>query len=190
MHVAQTRLAGVVVLVPDIFRDARGDFSETWSARRYAELGLPREFIQDNVSRSWKNVVRGLHLQSPPMEQAKLVAVAAGEIFDVAVDVRVGSPTFGRWAGEILSAENRKQLFIPEGFAHGFCALSTEAIVAYKCTQYYAREAELGLRWNDPAIGIAWPVEAPVLSERDAQAPLLSQVPEARLPRMGAGHRG
>lgn len=187
MQLRQTPLEGVLVLVPDVHQDARGEFFESWSARRYAEHGLPTNFVQDNVSRSRKGTVRGLHLQVPPMEQGKLVYALEGEVFDVAVDVRVGSPTFGRWAGERLSASNRHQIYIPPGFAHGFCALSDSAMVAYKCTQYYTPEAELTVRWDDPDVGIAWPVSTPLLSPRDAVAPRLAELPRERLPRVGAG---
>lgn len=186
MQVRKTDLDGVLVLVPHMHQDARGQFFESWSARRYAEHGLPTGFVQDNVSRSTRGALRGLHLQGPPREQGKLIHVLDGEVFDVAVDVRVGSPTFGRWTGERLSAANRHQIYIPPGFAHGFCALSDSALVAYKCTEYYSPEAELTLRWDDPDVGIAWPVATPVLSARDAVAPRLAQLPRERLPRLDA----
>ena len=187
MQVAKTELDGVMVIVPDVHEDARGYFFESWSARRFAEHGLPTRFVQDNVSWSRQHTVRGLHLQAPPKEQGKLVHVLEGEVFDVAVDVRVGSPAFGHWAGERLSAVNRRQLYVPPGFAHGFCVLSDHAMVAYKCTEYYAPDAEMTLRWDDPAVGIAWPTATPLLSERDAGAPRLAELPRDRLPRVDGG---
>ena len=181
MKVEQTALPGVLVLEPKVFGDARGFFMETWNRSRYAEAGLPGEFVQDNVSYSRHGVLRGLHYQSP-RAQGKLVHVLEGEVFDVAVDVRVGSPTFGRWAGATLSAQNRRQLWIPPGFAHGFCVTGETALFCYKCTELYAPEHEGSILWNDPAIGIAWPLEHPTLSAKDAAAPPLAAVSPARLP--------
>jgi dTDP-4-dehydrorhamnose 3,5-epimerase len=182
MRVDSTNVAGVLVIEPDVYQDDRGYFFESWSARRYAEHGLPASFVQDNVSRSSRGALRGLHLQLPPMGQGKLVHVLEGEVFDVAVDVRIDSPTFGKWIGETLSAQNSRQIYIPPGFAHGFCVLSEHALFAYKCTQYYAPSSELSVLWNDPDIGIAWPVKAPVLSNKDAAAPRLHAIARDRLP--------
>ena len=181
MKVEHTALPGVLILEPKVFGDARGFFMETWNRSRYAEAGLPGEFVQDNVSYSRHGVLRGLHYQSP-RAQGKLVHVLEGEVFDVAVDVRVGSPTFGRWAGATLSAQNRRQLWIPPGFAHGFCVTGETALFCYKCTELYAPEHEGSILWNDPAIGIAWPLEHPTLSAKDAAAPPLAAVSPARLP--------
>ena len=181
MKVERTALPGVLILEPKVFGDARGFFMETWNRSRYAEAGLPGEFVQDNVSYSRHGVLRGLHYQSP-RAQGKLVHVLEGEVFDVAVDVRVGSPTFGRWAGATLSARNRRQLWIPPGFAHGFCVTGETALFCYKCTELYAPEHEGSILWNDPAIGIAWPLEHPTLSAKDAAAPPLAAVSPARLP--------
>ena len=181
MKVERTALPGALILEPKVFGDARGFFMETWNRSRYAEAGLPGEFVQDNVSYSRHGVLRGLHYQSP-RAQGKLVHVLEGEVFDVAVDVRVGSPTFGRWAGATLSAQNRRQLWIPPGFAHGFCVTGETALFCYKCTELYAPEHEGSILWNDPAIGIAWPLEHPTLSAKDAAAPPLAAVSPARLP--------
>ncbi len=175
MKVEDTDLPGVKLIHPRVFEDARGFFMETWHRARYREAGLP-DFVQDNLSCSKKGVLRGLHFQHPH-PQGKLVQVLAGEIFDVAVDIRQGSPTFARWVGVVLSSKNRRQLYIPEGFAHGFCVLSEEALVAYKCTDVYHPEADRGLRWDDPDIGIAWPIEDPILSPKDAGAPRLAGHP-------------
>ena len=181
MKVERTALPGVLILEPKVFGDARGFFMETWNRSRYAEAGLPGEFVQDNVSYSRHGVLRGLHYQHP-RAQGKLVHVLEGEVFDVAVDVRVGSPTFGRWVGAALSAQNRRQLWIPPGFAHGFCVTGETALFCYKCTELYAPEHEGSILWNDPAIGIAWPLEHPTLSAKDAAAPPLAAVSPARLP--------
>src|SRR4051812_17886674 len=185
MRVIPTKLAGLVVIEPDVFGDARGFFFESWSAQRYAEAGLPALFVQDNVSRSSRGILRGLHLQSPPMGQGKLVQVLEGEVFDVALDVRIDSPTFGQWVGESLSATNHRQMYVPPGFAHGFCVTSENALFAYKCTQSYAPAAELSVLWNDPEIGIDWPMAEPVLSKKDAAALPLRAIERARLPSLG-----
>jgi dTDP-4-dehydrorhamnose 3,5-epimerase len=183
MKLLPTRLPDVVLIEPDVFKDPRGFFLESWSARKYAELGIATPFVQDNVSRSCRGTLRGLHLQSPPLGQGKLVYVLEGEVFDVAVDVRAGSPSFGRWTGEILSSDNNRQLYVPPGFAHGFCVLSESALFAYKCTDYYAPAAEVSVLWNDPAIGIDWPLQDPLLSKRDAAGTPLAEVQRERLPR-------
>jgi dTDP-4-dehydrorhamnose 3,5-epimerase len=182
MGVEPAALPGVKLIKPDVFRDDRGFFLETWSARRYAEAGISGPFVQDNLSSSTQGVLRGLHFQHPTA-QGKLVAVLEGAVFDVAVDVRVGSPTFGRWCGVTLSGETQWQFWVPEGFAHGFCVLSERALFAYKCTAPYDRAAEQGLAWNDPDIGIAWPVAAPILSAKDAAARRLRDFDPAALPR-------
>lgn len=164
-----------------MFGDERGFFMETWNAVRYGELGLPDRFVQSNVSSSAKGVLRGLHYQWPN-PQGKLVSVLEGEVYDVAVDIRRGSPTFGRWAGVLLSGQNKRQMWIPEGFAHGFAVLSERALFSYMCTNVYDKTADAGVRWDDPAIGIDWPIGSPNLSDKDAAAPLLADVPQARLP--------
>jgi dTDP-4-dehydrorhamnose 3,5-epimerase len=184
VRVTETALEGVLAIEPAVFGDQRGFFFESWHAERYAALGLPAWFVQDNISRSAKGTLRGLHLQEP-FGQGKLVQVLEGAVFDVAVDVRVGSPTFGRWVGETLSAENRRQFYIPTGFAHGFCVLSETALFSYKCTEYYHPETEITIAWNDPSIGITWPVDDPILSNRDRAGRLLSEVPRDRLPHAG-----
>ena len=180
MHVRRADLPDVLVIEPTVHRDRRGFFLETYHAEKYRAAGIDRSFVQDNHSRSVAGAIRGLHLQvrSP---QAKLIRVIDGEIFDVAVDVRRGSATFGRWVGVTLSAENFLQCYIPEGFAHGFCVISKEAQVEYKCTALYDPEGEIGVAWNDPSIGIAWPVTQPILSPRDRQHPPLNEL-TARLP--------
>lgn len=184
MKVRRTSLPGVQVVEPRRFPDSRGYFMETYNAQRYAEAGIADTFVQDNVSFSTRGVLRGLHFQHP-FAQAKLIHVLHGEVFDVAVDVRVGSPTFGSWAGEALSAENRRQLYVPSGFAHGFVVMSDTALVSYKCGETYRPEAEQALLWSDPDLGIEWPVIDVVLSARDATAPRLSAIERARLPRLG-----
>jgi dTDP-4-dehydrorhamnose 3,5-epimerase len=186
VKVTPTALPDVLLIEPKVFGDARGYFFESYSARRYAEAGIVAPFVQDNVSFSRRGVLRGLHYQHP-FGQGKLVGVLRGEVFDVAVDVRRGSPTFGRWLGTCLSAKNKRQLYIPPGFAHGFLVTSPDAIFAYKCTEYYNAEAERCIRWNDPAIGIAWPVDVPVISAKDTNAATLDALPEEWLPIFEAG---
>jgi dTDP-4-dehydrorhamnose 3,5-epimerase len=175
MRVIETKIPGVLVIEPTRFSDGRGFFVELFRSDRYAALGLHHPFVQDNFSRSSRGVLRGLHLQNPHA-QGKLVSVMKGEIFDVAVDVRTGSPTYGRHVAVTLSEENGRQLFIPRGFAHGFCVLSDTVDFFYKCDEFYAPADELVVRWDDAAIGIEWPVSSPVLSARDASAPLLADV--------------
>jgi len=164
-----------------VFKDTRGFFMETYHQRKYAQKGIDPIFVQDNHSHSQQSTLRGLHyqLKNP---QGKLIYVVAGEIFDVAVDIRQGSDTFSQWTGTILSAENRRQVFVPKGFAHGFCVLSETADVIYKCTDFYTPGDEYGIFWDDPAIGINWRVENPILSEKDSQNPKLSDVPKEYLP--------
>lgn len=185
MRVTPTALPEVLLFEPAVFGDARGYFFETWQQKRYAEHGLPERFVQDNVSRSQRGILRGLHLQEP-YAQGKLVQVFDGEVLDIAVDVRVGSSTFGRWVAELLSGDNHKQLYVPPGFAHGFCVLSESALLAYKCTELYHPETELSIAWNDPQLAIDWPIRDPVLSKKDAAAPKLSDIPRDRLPRYHA----
>ncbi|MBD9435331.1 dTDP-4-dehydrorhamnose 3,5-epimerase [Pseudoxanthomonas sp. PXM03] len=181
MKVVETSLPGCVVVEPAVFGDDRGFFFETWNADRYGQQGLPTKFVQSNVSSSSRGVLRGLHYQWPN-PQGKLVSVLEGEVYDVAVDIRHGSPTFGQWAAVVLSAENKRQFWIPEGFAHGFAVLSERAIFSYLCTAQYDKAADAGVRWNDPAIGIDWPVSAPLLSAKDEAAPLLADIAPERLP--------
>ena len=173
MNTLPCRLDGLLLLRPRIFSDDRGYFLETWSAERYAEAGIDLAFVQDNASYSKRGVLRGMHWQAAPHAQGKLVSVLHGEVFDVAVDVRPQSDTFGQWEGFTLSAENGHQLWIPPGFAHGFVVTSEDAVFHYKCTEVYTPEAERSLRWDDPTVGIEWPVSAPLLSGKDAEAPLL-----------------
>jgi dTDP-4-dehydrorhamnose 3,5-epimerase len=175
MKVVETRLAGVLILEPRVFRDERGHFAETWHQQRYREAGIRVDFAQDNISFSRHGVLRGLHYQNPTA-QGKLVSVLHGAVFDVAVDLRRGSPTFGQWAGTELSGENLRQLWIPEGFAHGFVVTGESAVFSYKCTNPYSPAHERSLRWDDPEIGIEWPIANPILSPKDAQAPLLGSV--------------
>jgi dTDP-4-dehydrorhamnose 3,5-epimerase len=181
MNVIETELPGVVIIEPRVFRDERGYFLETWNEATYAAAGLDLRFVQDNLSCSTRHVLRGLHYQEP-YPQGKLVSVVAGEVYDVAVDIRTGSPTFGRWVGVTLSSENQRRLYIPEGYAHGFVVTSDSAIFAYKCTEGYRPDCDAGIRWDDPTIAIDWPVSDPVVSPKDAAAPLLANVPVDRLP--------
>ncbi len=181
MRFTETSLPGVLVIEPDVFKDDRGFFMETFHQRKYGDAGIDRIFVQDNYSHSKRCTLRGLHYQLINA-QAKLVYVITGEIFDVAVDIRQGSPTFGQWAGTVLSAENKRQIFVPEGFAHGFCVLSETADVIYKCSDLYAPGDEYGISWADQTIGIDWPIEAPVVSNKDTQNPSLSGVPKGLLP--------
>jgi dTDP-4-dehydrorhamnose 3,5-epimerase len=183
MKVQTTSLPELLIVAPDIYGDSRGFFTETYQQKRYAESGIDRTFVQDNLSRSTKGTLRGLHFQiNTP--QAKLVQVIEGEVFDVAVDVRPGSPSFGKWEGVRLSDNNMRQLFIPEGFAHGFCVLSDTALFSYKCTDFYAPDDEGGILWSDPDIGIQWPIDAPMLSAKDQAYPLLKDVSLKALPKV------
>ncbi|MGH8542406.1 MAG: dTDP-4-dehydrorhamnose 3,5-epimerase [Gammaproteobacteria bacterium] len=181
MNVTELQLPGVLLLEPDVYGDERGFFLETYQARRYAEAGLPRRFVQDNLSQSGKNVLRGLHYQIQ-RPQGKLVSVIQGEVFDVAADVDPASKMFGCWVGARLSGENKRQLYVPPGYAHGFCVLSDMAYFTYKCSEYYAPELERGVRWDDPRLAIEWPVDEPIVNERDAAWPTLEQVRGEELP--------
>jgi dTDP-4-dehydrorhamnose 3,5-epimerase len=175
MEIIQTSIPEVIVLAPPVFTDSRGYFLETYQQKKYAELGISQPFVQDNQSYSTKNVLRGLHFQLR-YPQGKLVRVTQGTVFDVAIDIRRNSPTFGKWHGEILSADNRKQMYIPENFAHGFCVLSDSAEFLYKCTDFYVPGDEAGLIWNDPQLGIKWPIDEPILSSKDAVLPQMADI--------------
>ncbi|MDH3590238.1 MAG: dTDP-4-dehydrorhamnose 3,5-epimerase [Planctomycetota bacterium] len=182
MKVTATDLPGVLLIEPDVFGDERGYFIETYRHARYAEHGIGARFVQDSLSRSKRGILRGLHMQWPH-GQGKLVHVLEGCVFDVAVDVRRGSETFGRWTGHTLSEQNHYQLYIPPGFAHGFLVTSDDALFQYKCTDVYAPECELAIAWNDPDLAIDWPVAAPALSAKDRTAPRLRDIDPDRLPR-------
>ena len=174
MNIIETTLAGVLILEPKVFGDARGWFMESWSKKKMEDAGIFVDFVQDNHSFSAeKGTLRGLHYQLNPMAQAKLLRVSRGTIFDVAVDIRRGSPTYAKWVGIELSAENHRQLFIPRGFAHGFITLTNDVEVLYKADNLYAPECDGNIRWDDPEIGIKWPIDPVVLSDKDAAAPLL-----------------
>jgi dTDP-4-dehydrorhamnose 3,5-epimerase len=179
-------LPEVILVEPDVHRDERGFFLESWHREKYARGGIDALFVQDNHSRSVQRTLRGLHAQLAPRPQGKLVRAVAGEIWDVAVDIREGSPRFGRWTATTLSGENMRQLWIPPGFAHGFCVTSEIADVEYKCTEVYDPSCEIAVAWDDPSIGVAWPVADPQLSARDRAAPRLAEL-AGRLPRYG-GH--
>ena len=176
MQVIPTALPEVLIIEPDVFEDARGFFYESYSYRKYAEVGIADTFVQDNHSRSARGTLRGLHYQTLP-GQAKLVRATVGEVFDVAVDIRRASPTFGKWVGVTLSAENKRQLYVPVGFAHGFCVVSDVAEFLYKVTSYYDPPSERGVAWDDPDLAIAWPVAEPILSPRDTRHPRLCDAP-------------
>lgn len=179
MKITNAPLAGILLIEPRVFNDERGFFYESHQLKRYQEAGIP-PLVQDNISRSKRNTLRGLHYQSPHA-QGKLVWVLRGKVWDVMVDIRQSSPTFKQWFGITLSDENPMQVYIPPGFAHGFCTLSDEADFCYKCTDYYAPTAEHGIIWNDPEINIAWPISNPVLSTKDCVYPTLSEIEHAKL---------
>lgn len=178
---SETRLSGVLLIEPRAFEDDRGFFMETYHLDKYTKLGIRGSFVQDNMSHSKQYTLRGLHYQLEH-PQGKLVYTVRGRIFDIAVDIRKGSPTFGQWVSTILSSNNHRQLYVPGGFAHGFCVLSQTADVIYKCTDLYAPGDEYGIIWSDPALGIEWPVDSPVLSKKDAANPQLKEVPKNLLP--------
>lgn len=186
MKITETRLPGVIVIENRVFRDHRGYFLETWNAARAAEVGLPDWFAQDNLSVSTRGVLRGLHYQEPGA-QGKLVTALRGTIRDVAVDIRVGSPDFGRWVAVDLVAEEGRQIYVPEGFAHGFAVLSDEAVVHYKATAPYAPASEGSIRWDDPDLAIDWGVTSPIQAVKDRDAPRLREVPADRLPKYPGG---
>ena len=181
MKIKKTPLEGLLIIEPRIFGDDRGFFTETHHRQRYRACGIDRNFVQDNLSFSVKGTLRGLHFQIKK-PQAKLVQALTGEIFDMAADLRPASATYGKWFGIQLSEKNQYQLFIPEGLAHGFCVLSDDAIFVYKCSDYYSPKTEHGLAWDDPDIGIQWPIKNPLLSEKDGQYPRLSEMDEKNLP--------
>ena len=180
MNVLHAPLSGLIIIEPDVYHDERGLFSEVWSREKYAGMGISAPFVQDNISLSHQGVLRGLHFQNPSA-QGKLVSVIAGQVFDVAVDLRKDSPTFGKWYGETLSAENARQLYLPPGFAHGFVVTSAMALFFYKCTERYNKQAEKTLLWNDPDIGIEWPVKSPRISEKDSRGRLLKDLRDEEL---------
>ncbi len=185
MNVIETAIPGVLLIEPQVFGDQRGFFMETWQQSRYMDAGMPERFVQDNLAYSACGVLRGLHIQNP-YAQGKLVQVLQGEVYDVALDVRRGSPYFGRSVGVRLSAENRRQFYVPEGFAHGYYVLSEDALFVYKCTDLYHAETQFSVRWDDPDLDIPWPLlGAPSLAEKDADAPRLADIPVERLPTFG-----
>jgi len=181
MKVIETALPGALILEPQVFGDARGFFYESYNKAKWIEAGIDADFVQSNVSRSARGVLRGLHYQWPN-PQGKLVNVLEGEVYDVAVDIRRGSPTFGQSVGVMLTADNHRHFWLPEGFAHGFCVLSEFATFTYQCTALYDPKVDAGIRWNDAALGIDWPISAPLLSDKDGRTPLLGDVPPERLP--------
>lgn len=181
MKITPTTLTDVLIIEPKVFEDSRGYFMETYHRNRYQKQGIGRPFVQDNLSYSVKGTIRGLHYQGR-CPQAKLVQVIAGEIFDVAIDIRKGSPTFGQWAGIYLSDRNKRQVFIPEGFAHGFCVISDAALFSYKCSDFYNADDELGILWSDSDIAVDWPVAEPIISEKDKHLPRLSDISDDLLP--------
>jgi dTDP-4-dehydrorhamnose 3,5-epimerase len=179
--IEQTGLPGVFVVHPEVHADQRGYFLETYNEKKYSDAGLNVVFVQDNHSHSVRNVLRGLHYQlSHP--QGKLIYVGVGEIFDVAVDIRTGSPTYGKWTGVTLNSTNRWQFYVPPGFAHGFCVLSECADVFYKCTELYRAEDDFGILWNDPQLAIDWPINSPLLSAKDASLRTMRNIPHTELP--------
>lgn len=184
MNIIKTKLQTVLILEPKVFSDKRGYFLETWNSKRYEAAGIPGPFVQDNISSSQKGVLRGLHYQYP-QSQGKLIQVLSGEVIDVAVDIRVGSPTYGQWINEILSETNHKQMYIPPGFAHGYCVISEAAIFTYKCNEFYNPVTEHGIIWNDPELNIDWPVKEPILSAKDKNYPKLKDISPDTLPQFG-----
>lgn len=176
MNIIQTKIPGLVIIEPTVFKDQRGYFYESYNEKHFFEKGFTARFVQDNESKSTKGTIRGLHYQLNPKAQSKLVRVIEGIVYDVAVDLRKGSPTFGQWHGEILTADNKKQFLIPKGFAHGFSVLSETAVFAYKCDEFYSKENERGIRFNDPTLNIDWKIaeDLSVVSEKDMIQPLFS----------------
>jgi dTDP-4-dehydrorhamnose 3,5-epimerase len=180
MNVLTCDISGLLTIEPKVFGDARGFFLESWNLRRYREAGVGADFVQDNVSFSRRGILRGLHFQNPN-PQGKLLQVLQGEVFDVAVDIRRSSRTFGKWHGLVLNAENKRQFYVPPGFAHGFAVLSETALFHYKCTEFYSPADETAIRWDDTDIGIEWPLNEPLLSDRDAKGLRLRDVPPEQL---------
>ena len=181
MKIKDTPLEGVIIIEPDVFADKRGSFMETYQKKRYREAGIETDFVQDNLSYSSRGTIRGLHYQLPN-QQAKLVQVISGEVFDVVVDIRRGSPCFGQYTGVYLTGKNRRQVSVPEGFAHGFSVLSESAVLMYKCSEFYAPDSEKGILWSDPDIGIDWQLDKPLLSEKDNMHRKLKDVLPEDLP--------
>ncbi len=177
MRVTELALPGLYLIEPRVFGDNRGFFLQTWQSREYLQYGFPGEFLQDNLSFSQQGTLRGLHYQKPNT-QGKLVFVLKGEVWDIAVDLRLGSPTFGKWEAIILKGATHNQLYVPPGFAHGFCVLSEEALFYYKCTDFYAPQNEHGIIWNDPDLDIPWPIKDPILSQKDGKYLKLQEIPE------------
>jgi len=184
MNIEETKLSGVLILEPKVFTDDRGYFFEIWNSTHYKQSGIPGPFVQDNISFSKKGILRGLHFQYP-QSQGKLIQVLSGEVLDVVVDIRAGSPTYGQWVGEVLSESNHRQMYVPPGFAHGYCVTSEAALFSYKCTDFYNPSTEHGIIWNDPDIGIEWPIAQPVLSTKDAVYPGLKDLRPENLPQFG-----
>lgn len=182
MKVLPTELSGVLIVEPTVYEDGRGFFMETFQAAQYADHGIPGPFVQDNLSLSTEGVLRGLHFQNPH-PQGKLVRVYVGEVYDVVVDIRLGSPTFGQWVAVRLSGENKRQLYVPEGCAHGFCVTSESALLGYKCSDYYRPAHERTIRWDDPKIAIDWPFAAPTLSDKDREGRTLAEIGADALPK-------
>ena len=180
MNIIETKLPGTIIIEPKVFGDERGYFLETFNQERYREAGIEAEFVQDNLSFSRRGILRGLHFQNPKT-QGKLVQVLQGEVFDVAVDIRLNSPTFGQWVAVVLSGQNKKQFYIPPGLAHGFLVTSETALFAYKCTDFYNPSGEFSLLWNDPALGIDWPTENPTLSDKDRGGMRLDEFTDKQL---------
>ena len=176
MNIQQTELPGLLLIEPRVFSDERGYFFESYNLAAFKEAGMDVNFMQDNESMSAKGVLRGLHFQEPPYEQGKLIRVARGAVLDVTVDIREDSPTYGKWLGYELSDQNKRMLWVPPGFAHGFVSLSDDTIFIYKCTNIYNRESENSIRWNDPQLNIDWGIENPLVSEKDKNAPLFSDL--------------
>lgn len=174
--IEQTELEGAVLITPKVYEDRRGHLFERYNRRMFTEAGIDVEFVQDNQSESCRGTLRGMHYQAPPFAQAKLVYVVYGKIFDVIVDIRTESVTYGRWKGVTLSGENKTMLFVPAGFAHGFCVLSAHAVVQYKCSEFYNPGAERSFRWDDPSLSIGWPVKDPILSAKDRKAPSFAEL--------------
>ncbi len=184
MNVKETKLAGVLVLEPDVFSDERGFFLETWNSASYENAGIEGPFVQDNVSFSKRGVLRGLHFQYS-QSQGKLIQILSGGVVDIVVDIRKGSPTFSQWVSEELSDANHRQMYIPPGFAHGFCVISDTAVFSYKCTDYYNPATENGIIWNDPDLNIDWPIKEPILSPKDKEYPRLKDFRPDKLPDFG-----
>jgi len=184
MKIIKTKFPGVLILEPKVFPDDRGYFLETWNVKRYEQAGITGPFVQDNISFSNEGILRGLHFQHP-QAQGKLIQILSGEVVDVIVDIRIGSPTYGQWLGEVLSETNHRQIYVPPGFAHGYCVTSKTALFSYKCTDFYNTVTEHGIIWNDPDIGIEWPIADPILSAKDKSYLRLKDLRPEYLPQFG-----